>query len=186
MTPVQEMCNAVTMFLPTMVFCYHTIHHWPHPWLVSLLLGSLIHLPASVSYHLLSAFEGKERHVNLRRLDQTMIHISGTLFAFALSKGSMFYTTIHLCYAACAVQRIWRHRRERHWGRVAVSVFIWLWPMIGRWEYVFTAVSFYVGGVCFIPWVNKLCLSGWGHTLFHVGVALAARGMCVFLINTAR
>jgi hypothetical protein len=55
MTPTQEVCNAATMLLPTLVFAREAALRWPNPWLVCLLGGSVMHAPASVAYHLRAA-----------------------------------------------------------------------------------------------------------------------------------
>ena len=175
MTPTQEVCNALSMLLATFVFAQQTVQHWPNGPLTILLLGSVMHLPTSVAYHMLSSCRRL-----LQRLDQSMIHLSGAFFAFALSGGSWFFVGIYLCHGVFAISRIWKKKRERRWVQVAFSVLLWMWPMVGHMQFVVAAVAFYGGGLCSIPEVNKRYLGGWGHTLFHLGVAMTAWSMCRF------
>lgn len=169
------------MLLPSLIFGYEVATHWPNPWLTTLLLGSLMHLPSSVAYHLASAFWKGQTHTDLRRLDQSMIHLAGSVFALALSRGSALYSATHLCHSLFCISRIKRFGR-RNWIDAARSVFLWLLPMAGHWEFVTAAVAFFGGGLCFIPQVNKRYLRGWGHTLFHLGVAGTAWCMCRFVV----
>ena len=242
MTPTQEVCNAATMLLPTLVFAGEAALRWPNPWLVCLLGGSVMHAPASVAYHLRAASIKRQedrqllckvndnselskvndngqllkvhdtsqlsrvdndnsqlsrverRHVDriengdLCRLDQSLMHVSGTVFAFALSRGSVPYTLAHASFGAHAVSVIWRPRRqqapehrERRWVHVAVSVWLWLLPMAASGhlvESVAGGVAFYAGGLCFVQEVNERFFGGWGHALFHLAVACTAKCMC--------
>lgn len=244
MTPTQEVCNAATMLLPTLVFAREAALRWPNPWLVCLLGGSVMHAPASVAYHLRAACVKRQedrqlllkadrgnsellkvndnselikvhdnsqlsrvdndnsqlsrverRHVDrvengdLCRLDQSLMHVSGAVFAFALSRGSVPYTLAHASFGAHAVSVIWRPRRqqqapehrERRWVHVAVSVWLWLLPMAasGHWvESVAGGAAFYAGGLCFVQEVNERFFGGWGHALFHLAVACTAKCMC--------
>jgi hypothetical protein len=81
MTPQQEVANALTMLLPTLVAASAAWTHWPHPWLTGLLIAATMHLGVSVH----------KTNLVLCRLDQTMLHVSGTLFAFVLSRGAWPY-----------------------------------------------------------------------------------------------
>ena len=184
MTPIQEVFNAASMLLPSLVFGHKAISLWPDPWLTCLLVGGLMHLPASVSYHLLSARDGQKQHTDLRKVDQTMIYLSGAVFAFALSRGSVIYTAINSCYDTYAVFGLWSGKQERQWIHVAGSVFLWLTPMAGHWEHVAAGAAFFGSGVCTIPEVNRKYLGGWGHSVFHVGVACTAQWMCSFLVRS--
>ena len=243
MTPTQEVCNAATMLLPTLVFAREAALRWPNPWLVCLLGGSVMHAPASVAYHLRAACVKRQedrqlllkadrgnselikvhdnsqlcrvndnselikvhdnsqlsrverRHVDrvengdLCRLDQSLMHVSGAVFAFALSRGSVPYTLAHASFGAHAVSVIWRPRRQQQapehrewrWVHVAVSVWLWLLPMAarGHWaQSVAGGAAFYAGGLCFVQEVNERFFGGWGHALFHLAVACTAKCMC--------
>ena len=54
MTPTQELCNALTMLLPSMVVgCSYWLS--PNPGVAAILCGSLMYLPAAFAYHLSAA-----------------------------------------------------------------------------------------------------------------------------------
>ena len=183
MTPLQEVCNAVSMFAATMVFAYEAFVHWPNPWLIGLLGGDVMHLPASVAYHMHTALTRNDNHLNgeLCRLDQSMIHVSGSVFAFVLSQGSVPYTLAHACFSIYAIRNIWPEHSTRRWVLGGISVCLWLLPMAasGHWmECVSAGVAFYGGGICFVSEVNEGYLRGWGHVIFHLGAACTAKYMC--------
>ena len=183
MTPTQEVCNALTMLLCTMVFAYETVAHWPNPWLTGLLCGGVMHLPVSVGYHLRTACvqDVDPCKGDLCRLDQSMIHVSGAVFAFVLSGGSVPYTAAHLCFGVFAISRIWPEESERRWVLASVSTLGWMLPMAARGyqvECVAAVVTFYSGGLCFTRGINERYLRGWGHSVFHVLAACTSYCMC--------
>ena len=180
MTPQQEVANALTMLLPSLVAASAAWTHWPHPWLTGLLIAATMHLPVSVAYHLVSM---QRANPVLCRLDQTMLHVSGTLFAFVLSRGAWPYALVHACLTLHSVPKLWRQRRRR-WPPVAVSVLLWLLPMAVSWRhFVVAALLFFVGAIGFV-W-NEPLFRGWGHALFHVATAGTMLVMCRFLCGSA-
>ena len=68
-TPTQEVCNAVTMLLPALVFAREAALRWPNPWLVCLLGGSVMHAPALVAYHLRAASIKRQEDCRLSKAE---------------------------------------------------------------------------------------------------------------------
>ena len=183
MRAARELASALTMLLPALVIAREAWWHWPHPLLTGLLVSAVAHLPCSLAFHLRSAALSVRRECrDLRRLDQTMLHVSGTLFAWVLSRGSWLYALGHLGLTLHCVPRIWR-RRQR-WPAVACSVFLWLLPMaaLSMRHFVVALLLFYVGGTGVV--LNWSWVGGWGHALFHVAVAGTAKVMCSFCTIT--
>ena len=63
---------------------------------------------------------------------------------------------------------------------LACSVFLWMLPMaaVSVRHFVVAFLLFFVGGTGVV--LNRRCFGGWGHALFHVGVAGTAKVMCSF------
>lgn len=131
---------------PTQVVCQHAVA-LPDLWIrgSNALAKPMADHPAAGKpdapplYHLASAFWKGQTHTDLRRLDQSMIHLAGSVFALALSRGFALYSATHLCHSLFCISRIKRFGR-RNWIDAARSVFLWLLPMAGHWEFVTAAV----------------------------------------------
>lgn len=180
MTPTQELLNAVTMVLPTAVLAAH-VWHVPHRMVVILLVGSSMHLPASFTYHLSAAFRRYPDRLDndMRRLDQSLQHVIGTMFSFALS-GSLLYFFLNLAMNAYGVMQLWDARTSndgKRWVPLMASVIGYTLPMLWRGDlrnYSLAIGSMLVGGLSFVPELNKRAFGGWGHTIFHVTLMLYA------------
>ncbi|EKX42933.1 hypothetical protein GUITHDRAFT_153400, partial [Guillardia theta CCMP2712] len=141
--------------------------NWPHPLVILLLLGTVSHLPVSFTYHMSVAFSRYEDRLDndMRRLDQSMQHVLGTVFAYALS-GSMFYMFINLVYNVYAIILLWDASTSndgRRWVPVMISVCMYNAPMAWRQDYenfVIAFLSMGLGGMSFIPVLNKKLFSG--------------------------
>ncbi|EKX32403.1 hypothetical protein GUITHDRAFT_148645 [Guillardia theta CCMP2712] len=174
MSPIQEAMNGISMVVPTVVL---GLDAWTTgDWHVTvLLLGSCMHLPVSFTYHLsVACGRYRDRLDNdMRRLDQSMQHVVGTLYCFALS-GSLWYMIANAVFNGVSVVKLWDARTSndgRRWVRVMVSMLLYTGPVIWRgdyWNYGVVVASMALCGVCFVPRVNCGVFSGWGHTMFHV------------------
>ena len=184
MYPKQEVANAFSMLSPLLVVALATYKHWPNGWLMGLLIGSCAHLPASLAFHLRAACVQSPEfiHGDLCLLDQSMLHVTGTVFAFVLSRGHWPYTLFHLGLTLSSVQKLWCGHARR-WPRVAISVLLWLLPMlwISPHHFFGAMLLFYVGGIGFV--FDKKAFGGWGHALFHIATAGTMAVMCQFILG---
>lgn len=196
MTPTQEVCNAATMLLPAAILfsCCSKIH--PARTRADVLfLGTCMHLPCSLAYHLRCACtrtSGSRRRPSLegnlqgeaqggwdrvdndlRRLDQSMQHAVAPLFAYALSHGSWFYAACNVPLNVYGIVKLWDASTcndGKRWRLVGLSMAMYMLPMAARRDWcnlAGAAGSVVVGGMLFHPCVNVNVLGGWGHCLFH-------------------
>ena len=182
---MQEISNAISMILPISVLL---LNIWPdpHPLVIVLLMGTSMHLPVSFTYHLSCAFNRYQDRLDndMRRLDQSMQHIVGTLFSFALS-GSVLYAALNLFVNLRGICQLWRKETSndgKRWIPVMYSVLLYTLPMLWRGDainYSFAMISMMVGGISF---VHTRLFSGWGHTIFHAVLMLHTQA----LVNSAQ
>ena len=183
MTPVQEVSNALSMILPTAVLAFNA---WtaPNRMVIVLLIGSSMHLPVSFTYHLSAAFNRYSDRLDndMRRLDQSMQHVVGTIFSFALS-GSVKYTALNLAVNIRGLYLLWDKGTSndgKRWVPVLLCVLMYTAPMLWRGDfqnYSIAVASMAVGGVSFVPALNKRFFRGWGHTIFHVVLMIYAQAL---------
>ena len=183
MTPTQELANTVSMALPTAVLAWNA---WacPGEHAFVLLVGSLVHLPVSFVYHVNVARNVYADRLdnNMRRLDQSMQHVVGTLFSYALS-GSVGYMALNLALNLYGLYRLWDKNTSndgRRWIPVLFCVFLYTTPMLWRNDlcnYALAAGSMAFGGALFVPELNSRYFRGWGHSLFHVVLVVYAQAL---------
>jgi hypothetical protein len=174
MTPIQEIFNAITMIFPTIVLLWN-VWNLSNQLTIILLIGSSMHLPVSFTYHLSVAFNRYSDRIDndMRRLDQSMQHIIGILYSFALS-GSFLYTVLNIFYNIYGIIYLWNPKTSndgKRWIPVTISIFLYTLPMLWRGDinnYILVITSIFIGGLCFIPQLNYNIFMGWGHTLFHI------------------
>jgi len=183
MTPAQEMGNAFSMVLPTAILAFNA---WtsPNRLVVVLLVGSSMHLPISFTYHMCAAFNRYTDRLDndMRRLDQSMQHVVGTIFSFALS-GSVNYMLLNLLLNLRGLFLLWSKETSndgKRWVPVLFCVLMYTAPMLWRGDfrnYIVAVASMAVGGVSFVPELNKRIFLGWGHTIFHVVLMVYAQAL---------
>ena len=183
MTPSQEIGNAVSMILPTAVLAFNA---WtsPHKLVIILCLGSSMHLPVSFTYHLSAAFNRYADRLDndMRRLDQSMQHVVGTIFSYALS-GSLNYAMLNCFLNLRGVSLLWKSKTSndgKRWVPVLFCVLMYTAPMLWRGDfqnYSIAVASMAIGGVSFVPELNKKLFLGWGHTIFHVVLMIYAQAL---------
>ena len=183
MTPAQEVSNAVSMILPTAVFAFNS---WksPNKLVMILLVGSSMHLPISFTYHLSAAFNRYPDRLDndMQRLDQSMQHVVGTIFSYALS-GSWKFALLNLIINSFGIKQLWNAKTSndgKRWILVMVCVLMYTSPMLWRGDiqnYALAMGSMLIGGISFVPQLNKHIFLGWGHTIFHTVLVVCAQGL---------
>lgn len=183
MTSTQEFLNSISMVLPTLVFAMNAWYN-PSRFLAVLLVGSSMHLPVSFTYHLGVAFHRYPDRLDndMRRLDQSLQHVMGILFSFALS-GSLGYALLNLLFNLYGIVQLWDARTSndgRRWMPVLISILLYTAPMLWRGDvsgYSLAITSVALGGFPFIPRFNHSVFCGWGHAIFHVVLMIHAQAL---------
>jgi hypothetical protein len=129
MSSCQEVANALSMFAPSLALLL-SVWEEPHALVMVLLIGTAMHLPVSFTYHLSCALQHFPDRIDndLRRLDQSLQIVSGSLFAVALS-GSWLYGLVHLLVHFRGICTMWLARTSNdgmRWKNIALSVLCYL------------------------------------------------------------
>ena len=175
MTPAQEIANALSMFLPTLVLAYHSANSG-NSWVFLLLLGACMHLPVSFTYHLSVAWGRYADRIDndMRRLDQTLQHVVSTLYSYVLSQGSTGYMLLNLAINARGVARLWDPRTSndgRRWQAIFVSGVFYMLPVLagGKVLHFLSAfLAFLLGGTAAFVFNG----SGYGSLVLHLLMAV--------------
>lgn len=166
MTPAQELCNAISMAIPVLTLVARGVHSMP---MACLQVGAIIHFPSSFVYHISVGRKCYTDRIDndMRRIDQTMQHVAGTMFSFATSRSGV-YTSLACLPNLLWVYRIWHPSTtndRKRWRGVSCCICLYTLPVLFRRDYrnfLGCIASLYSAGMCF------LFVKGWGHTLFHV------------------
>eukprot|EP00928_Gymnodinium_smaydae_P039370 TRINITY_DN26910_c0_g1_i1.p1 TRINITY_DN26910_c0_g1~~TRINITY_DN26910_c0_g1_i1.p1 ORF type:complete len:229 (-),score=34.71 TRINITY_DN26910_c0_g1_i1:87-734(-) len=175
MSPVQEICNAISMFSPAVVglVCWHDppegISRSART--AAVVLAVLLHLPFSVAYHILLARRELQDAIDNtpRKLDQVFIHISCIITTWSLSTSaaySMLSTLLNiyfifrlLCRSPDAPERM-------------VNIFLgslcYACAALLRedfWNFLWGGLAFTVGGGAM-----AMRVGGWGHCIMHLSL----------------
>jgi hypothetical protein len=183
MTAAQEVLNAITMVLPTAVLVFNT-YKSRNRLVAMLLLGSCMHLPISFTYHLGTALRCYPDRIDndMRRLDQSMQHVVGTIFSYALS-GSWKFAILNMIINSFSIRKLWDARTSndgKRWIPVMVCVLMYTMPMLWRGDirnYSLAVGSMMMGGMSFVPQLNKRIFLGWGHAVFHTVLTVCAQAL---------
>jgi hypothetical protein len=143
-----------------------------------------MHLPVSFTYHLSAAFNRYPDRLDndMRRLDQSMQHVVGTIFSYALS-GSLKFALLNLVINFFGVKQLWEVKTSndgKRWIPVMICVLMYTSPMLWRGDvsnYGLAMASMVIGGVSFVPQLNKHIFMGWGHTIFHTVLVFYAQAL---------
>lgn len=179
MTPSQEVANAFSMLLPTLVLAYHGFSHDDHNnahWKHLLLLGSCVHLPVSFTYHLGVAYGRYNDPIDndMRRLDQTLQHVACVLFSYALSHGSVGYMLMNLGINLAGMIWLWDPQTSndrRRWRPIFVCGVLYLLPVMARGDvlpFIVAFSAFLLGGTAAFVFNG----SGYGSLFLHVMMAV--------------
>ena len=186
-----EVATAASLLLPTLTLLHAQYQYfnlteepeWPRS---LLLLAACVHLPSSVAYHLSVGLLGRDRLDNdLRRLDQTMQHVSVVLVACALSRGSSFYTCFTAGFNTPLVLDLWNPRVKRPaWPGVFTGMLVYLLPMTlnphGVHHLVVAFATAIAGGTAAFL-VPPRWIVGTGSVLMYALVAVHARTLDAWL-----
>lgn len=115
-----------------------------------------------------------------RRLDQSLQHAVGALYALALS-GSARYGLLCAAVNAPFVAQLWGPSRSndgRRWIPVGGCVVLYTLPLLARGRVGHFWLSLCSTGLgaalAFLPGADN-ALGGWGHSAFHAALAVSAR-----------
>lgn len=184
MTCNQEIFNAITMIVPTstLAVCFLRTDSIP---VLLLLTGSLIHLPVSMTYHIMCAFNRFEDKIdnNMRRLDQALQHVVGTLYSFVLS-GSYLYTAFvsipNLIWILELYNPMKSNDRKRY-KNVLKCILLYCFPMIiikkDFINTIGTLTSLSISSLFFLH------MKGYGHGLFHISMGFFSYFISRSVIN---
>lgn len=187
MTFRQEVANAISMCLPAVcAVCYMCYEGSVGGFII--LMGILIHLPVSFTYHMGCAFQRYADRLDndMRRLDQSLQHVVATLFVFALSNSSL-YVALNVAWNTVCVVLLWREDTSndgKRWIFSCVSCIFFCGSLLIRGEYdVFAKLicTLLLGGLFFVPQININVFGGWGHCVFHIVLCAVA----VILVDSA-
>eukprot|EP00930_Biecheleria_cincta_P101920 TRINITY_DN93568_c0_g1_i1.p1 TRINITY_DN93568_c0_g1~~TRINITY_DN93568_c0_g1_i1.p1 ORF type:complete len:231 (+),score=16.99 TRINITY_DN93568_c0_g1_i1:23-694(+) len=174
MTPEQEVCNAATMFSPSVVAFLlwmfpPTVYFWD--WRSGLVtLAIVLHLPFSVYYHAALARRALDDAIDNspRRLDQTFVHVASILISWAVSS-SPSYATFCSMINIYFISRLWVENEagklERMLNVGLGTLFYGLGGLFRGDYYNFVCgLSYFLGGAA----VMFAHLGGWGHSIMHL------------------
>ena len=178
MNPIQEVFNAVSMLAPAAMILYYA-YTTRNVLVATLLIGTLMHLPVSFTYHICAALNRFPDRIDndMRRLDQTLQHVASTIFAFALS-GFPFWAFVCSVLNGLGILFLWNPRTSNdgmRWAPINMCAHLYLLPMLWRGDltnFLIAFEAFWMGGVFFVPWINKEYFFGWGHCVFHFALAV--------------
>ena len=185
MTPLQEVSNALTLIYPSGVIIYKYCIT-PNKFIGYILVGNLLHLPFAFMYHLDMAVNKKSNRFdnNIRRLDQTFIHVASIIYSYVLSECNVQYMMINCVFNSIGIYRIWlpKYSNDRkRWKHVAYSIVLYIIPMLARGDIKNFGLSLFymmLGGISFYPKINFTILRGWGHSIFHLTLGKFASAIC--------
>lgn len=177
MTPEQEICNAVTMGLPTFAglllwISPPSVHFWG--WRAGIVfLGMVLHLPFSVYYHAaLSQRALRDAVDNVpRRLDQSFVHFASILISWAASD-SPWYAMLCTLANMYFISRLWVEKgadKVERMLNVGIGTLLYGLGGLFRGDYY----NFVCGALCFLAGAAAMFahLGGWGHSIMHVCLA---------------
>jgi hypothetical protein len=112
-----------------------------------------------------------------------MQHVVGTIYSFALSGCSVPYLAGSLLFNSWGIIQLWRKETSndgKRWVNVLICVLVYTAPILWRkdlYNYSVVAASMAVGGISFIPELNKKFMFGWGHTFFHLTLGIYGKAL---------
>jgi len=173
MSPRQEVWNALSMLVPSLVvlllWVYPPTSSYRGPRTALILLGTAFHMPMSFLYHSLLAMRALPDAVDNvpRKLDQTFIHLTCVMTLWALSTSYVYIalgTALNVFFAA----RLWSPTSTLAERMINIGAGVWLysWPVLLRGfhvEYAVGAAWLFTGAGAMV-----LRCGGWGHGIMHV------------------
>lgn len=166
---LEEYLNAATMLIPTLI-TYSTAY--TNVCTYSIFLGSAIHMPFSIAYHVFCAHHFFQDPVNCigRKLDQMFIHIGSIFAGFGMFK-SIYFMIGNVVINEYFIYCLWNThisplRRRCH---VLLSILVYTSPMIWNGhevDYFVSMTYLLLGTICFV----KKDVVSYGHAIFHVSL----------------
>ncbi|KAL7475478.1 hypothetical protein ACHAW6_001391 [Cyclotella cf. meneghiniana] len=137
-------------------------------------VGMVVHAPFSFLYHWSYATKlhpSKRIEHWSRRLDHAFIHFASACLSYATS-GRVDYFLVTAAYNLdCAYRQFERRvRPRRNQTRIAISIFLFITPVLRRGfysEFIQLFCIFVLSGWFFIVYP----IGGWSHAMFHVVIA---------------
>eukprot|EP00439_Symbiodinium_sp_Y106_P084802 s46_g26.t1 len=182
-----EVFSALTMAAPSL----YALHAAPElasnavfpegVW--ALAIGTMMHCPFSMAYHLASALLNKRDGYDpmctpFRTMDISAIHINCVVFGWALSGGSLIFALfMAMLNAPCIFILLRRLVQGRPGGldenlRVTSQVFTYTLPLLfrGLYFHYLATISMWLGACLFFALANYFRLGGgrWSHGIFHL------------------
>jgi hypothetical protein len=166
-----EYFSAITMCVPSLLMTYY---HYTQPVNVcnkSIWIGSLLHAPFSIMYHLLCARNYFLDPIeNLpRKLDQAMIHVAAICFTVGISdyawynRSTVLFNELSISYIFSAYSTKQTRRRN-----ILIAILFYLSPILyeGHYQTYLSIFTYLLGFLyCF---VYNDHFYGWGHGLSHL------------------
>ena len=156
---------------------FPNLHTIPPLTILSYTIGVLLHSPCSIYYHLLCAYKlppGPKRMDHwTRRLDQAMIHLMSSMFAYSTS-ASRDYFLLALAFNIDCMYRLFQSgmRPGRTLIRMMVAFLIPVVPFIYRTEWMVVCQLGVIYGIS--GWLfTAYPLGGWSHGAFHLVCCLS-------------
>lgn len=181
--PVHEAANAITMLAPSLVLLRRLQgsreEEEGNVLLIILACCTLLHLPVGAGYHAGAALGLYRCRIDnfMRRLDQTVQHLLGIAFSYALSRGSLAYALANAVPNAYWAWQIWQPScQSGRWAYVGMSVALYTLPMLlcqgDVRNYLMAVSSMAVGGYAAFVSGNP-----WGHSVFHLMLGVFAEAL---------
>lgn len=166
-----EYFSALTMCVPSLLMTYY---HYTQPVNVcnkSIWIGSLLHAPFSILYHLLSAhdyFLDPIENVP-RKLNQAMIHVAAICFTVGISDyawhthASIFFNELSISYIFSA-----HSTAQTRQMNMLIAIFFYVSPILYEGDYqTCTCILTYLSGYLYCFLYNEH-FYGWGQGLSHL------------------
>jgi hypothetical protein len=156
---------------------YHGCIPKPPLTVIAIVLGIVLHTPASVLYHVLCAFKIPQGPMRInhwsRRLDQAMIHVVSIFWSFG-SSGQWTYTLLSMIFNVDSIIGLYRRPfcPRKIFYRFGVALTIQTLPLFinGRPDHIIRLLAIYIAsGLMF----TKYPLGGYSHGMFHILIAFA-------------
>jgi len=173
MNNIQEICNAMSMTVPSMWLLYLWVSRPLNMNAKIIVISSWTHMPISVTYHTMCALGLFVDNIDncVRRLDQSFIHVCCITFSYALSN-SIVYGFVSLIINLTCINKLWTpgihdvpiYRRVK----LVSCIYFYLFPMLiyGKYVNYLMSTMYFICAAASFHFNDKLY--GWGHSLQHL------------------
>ncbi len=166
-----EYFSAVTMFAPSLLMSYFYIHHPYNVCTKCVWIGTILHAPFSILYHILCAnyfFADPIENIP-RKLDQAMIHVCSIACTVGVSRYST-YNAVCIVYNELCVSYIFSVYSTSHIRRfnIFLSVLLYLLPIFYEQYYIIGLHILLYMILCIYCFVYNQKFYGYGQGMFHL------------------